>query len=53
VQGGGGTHVEESQQEVDKKHLGYWYECIDEGEPHIDIETKVVMIQRDIRNVMK
>jgi hypothetical protein len=38
---------------MDKKHLEYWYVCIDEEVPYIDLETKVVMIQRDIRNVMK
>lgn len=53
VQGEGGNNVEESQHEVDKRHLEYWYECIDEETPHVDLETKVVMIPDTIRNVME
>jgi hypothetical protein len=52
VQGAGGNNVEESQHEVDKKHLEYWYECIDEEIPHVNLETKVVMIPKKIRKVM-
>jgi hypothetical protein len=52
VQGEGGKNVEESQHEIDKKHLEYWYECIDEENPHVDLETKVVMIPEDIRKAM-
>jgi hypothetical protein len=53
VQDEGGNNVEESRHEVDKKHLEYWYECIDEEIPHVDLETKVVMIPDTIRNVME
>lgn len=52
VQGDGGNNVEESQHEVDKRHLEYWFECIDKETPHVDLETKVVMIPDTIRNVM-
>ncbi|MEB5453542.1 DUF6176 family protein [Virgibacillus pantothenticus] len=52
VQGEGGKSVEESQHEVDKKHLQYWYECIDEEIRHVDLETKVVMIPDDVRKTM-
>lgn len=52
VQGVGGKKVEESENIVDKKHLEYWYECIDEDIPHVDLETKVVMIPEGIRKVM-
>lgn len=52
VQGEGGKSVEESQHEVDKKHLQYWYDCIDEEIPHVDLETKVVMIPYDVRKTM-
>ena len=53
VQGEGGNQVEASEHEVDKKHLAYWYECIDEEVPHVDLETKVVMIPEHIRMAMK
>jgi hypothetical protein len=52
VQGEGGTNVEQSQHEVDKKHLEYWYECIDEETPHVNLETKVVMIPKEVRKAM-
>lgn len=52
VQGEGGNNVEESQHDVDMKHLEYWNECIDEATPHVDLETKVVMIPNEVRKVM-
>ena len=52
IQGEDGTQVESSEHEVDKKHLKYWYECIDEDFKHINMETKVVMIPNKIRNLM-
>lgn len=53
IQGEGGTNVDDSDHEVDKKHLEYWYECIAESDGHKDMETKVVMIPDNIRNFMK
>lgn len=53
VQGEGGINVEDSQHEIDKKHLEYWYECIDEEVPHVDLKTEVVMIQECVRKAMK
>jgi len=53
VQGEGGANVEESEHEVDKKHLEYWYECIDEEVSHIDMESEVLMIQEDVRKSME
>lgn len=53
VQGKGGTHVENSHREIDKKHLAFWYECIDEEEPSIDMKTEVVMIQDVVKEAMK
>lgn len=52
VQGEGGINVENSQHEVDKVHLKYWYECIDEEVPHVDMTKEVVMIQEPIRKLM-
>ncbi|SEB21298.1 DUF6176 family protein [Bacillus nitratireducens] len=53
IQGEGGIHVEQSSHEIDKKHLEFWYECIDEEVPHVDMETKVVMIPEYIKSTMK
>ncbi|MCP8968441.1 DUF6176 family protein [Ectobacillus ponti] len=53
VQGEGGIQVEQSSHEVDQKHLAFWYECIDEDVPHVDMETQVVMIPEHIRAVME
>ncbi|PFK35745.1 hypothetical protein COI93_16585 [Bacillus cereus] len=53
VQGEGGTDVEASQHEIDKKHLEFWYECIDEEAPAVDMKTEVVMIQDVVKEVMK
>lgn len=44
VQGEGGTDVEESESYIDKQHLAYWAECIDETYPMVDLSTQVVMI---------
>lgn len=48
VQGIGGITVEESDSEIDKKHLEYWAECIDETFGFKDLDTQVVMIQKPI-----
>ena len=53
VQGEGGIEVENSQHEIDKKHLEFWYECIDEKEPAVDMKTEVVMIQDAVKEAMK
>jgi hypothetical protein len=53
VQGEGGLDVKESQHEVDKKHLEYWYECIDEENPHVDMVSEVVMVQENVLKSMK
>ncbi|MCI0763898.1 DUF6176 family protein [Bacillus sp. TL12] len=53
VQGEGGTDVESSQHEIDKKHLEFWYECIDEEAPAVDMKTEVVMIQDVVKEAMK
>jgi len=53
VQGEGGIDVEESEHEIDKKHLAFWYECIDEDDPSPSITTEVVMIPDHVRKAMK
>ena len=46
------NQYENSNHEVDKKHLEYWYECIDEDFKHMNMETKVVMIPERIKSMM-
>ncbi|MCK2006032.1 DUF6176 family protein [[Brevibacterium] frigoritolerans] len=53
VQGQGGQEVEESDHWIDKKHLEYWKECIDETFRPVDLKTEVVMIPENIRQIMK
>lgn len=53
MQGEGGALVENSHYEIDKKHLAFWYECIDEEAPSIDMKTEVVMIQEVVREAME
>lgn len=52
VQGEGGTLVENSHHGIDKKHLEFWYECIDEDDPAVDMKTEVVMIQDVVKEAM-
>ncbi|MEX6703186.1 DUF6176 family protein [Peribacillus frigoritolerans] len=53
VQGSGGQEVQESDHWIDKKHLEYWKECIDETFRPVDLKTEVVMIPANIRQNMK
>lgn len=53
VQGHGGQDVQESDHWIDKKHLEYWKECIDETFNPVDLKTEVVMIPENIRQNMK
>ncbi|WP_283679552.1 DUF6176 family protein [Lentilactobacillus sp. Marseille-Q4993] len=52
VQGTGGQSVESSDSRIDKKHIEYWNECIDESTKPIDLDPKVVMIPDKIMNNM-
>jgi hypothetical protein len=52
VQGVGGQEVEESESWIDKKHLKYWDECIDQSFRPVDLSTEVVMIPEKVREVM-
>lgn len=51
IQGKNGTRVEDSNSWIDKKHLEYWNECIDENY-HIDIPMQVSMIPHRIAKLM-
>ncbi|EIM06264.1 hypothetical protein A1A1_11897 [Planococcus antarcticus DSM 14505] len=53
VQGEGGAELENSEHEVDKKHMEFWNECIDLSYQPVDIEPKVVMIQEKVKDAMK
>lgn len=53
VQEKDGEKVENSNHWIDKKHLEYWTECIDEDFKHINLKAEVVMIPNDIRKNMK
>ena len=48
VQGKGGIEVQDSHHDIDKQHLAYWKECIDQDFRSIDLKTEVVMIQENI-----
>ncbi|WP_332647688.1 DUF6176 family protein [Lysinibacillus sp. 54212] len=52
VQGVGGIEVDDSEHWIDKKHLEYWEECIDETFRPVDLKTEVVMIPEKIRENM-
>lgn len=53
VQGTGGVAVEESEHRIDKKHLEYWDECIDESYRPVDLHTEVVMIPAKVKDAMR
>lgn len=53
VQGTGGNEVNDSEHWIDKKHLAYWNECIDETYKPVDLHTEVVMIPEKVRDSMK
>lgn len=53
VQGEGGSEVTNSNHEIDKQHLVYWEECIDEEYMPVDLKTEAVMIQESIQAEMK
>ncbi|OCS84609.1 DUF6176 family protein [Caryophanon tenue] len=53
VQGEGGQAVEHSDHWIDKKHLQFWHECIDETFGSVDLQTEVVMIPERIQKAMK
>ena len=53
VQGEGGQDVEHSEHWIDKKHLEFWDECIDETFGSLDLKTEVVMIPEKIQKSMQ
>jgi hypothetical protein len=52
VQGTGGIDVEQSDHWIDKKHLAYWEECIDNTFRPVDLKTEVVMIPAKVKSSM-
>lgn len=52
VQGTGGQQVEQSEHWIDKKHLQFWDECIDETFRPVDLQTAVVMIPNNVKQAM-
>lgn len=53
VQGRNGVEVEDSEHDLDKTHLEFWDECIDETYKPVDLNTQVVMIPEKIKRVME
>lgn len=53
IQGPGGSSVYESDSPVDKIHLQYWAECIDDSYHGPVIPAKVVMIPNKVRRAME
>lgn len=53
IQGEGGIDVRDSDSYIDRKHLEYWEECIDEAYEEEFIRSEVVMIPNGVRKVMK
>lgn len=37
---------------IDRKHLSYWNECIDETYRPIDLQPEVIMISKKVRESM-
>ena len=52
IQGDGGQNVNESSSWIDKKHLEYWDECID-NDSQVDMTMEVSMIPHRIYDEMK
>ena len=51
IQGEGGQDVMESESWIDKKHLEYWDECIDNAS-QVDMKMEVSMIPHRIKDEM-
>jgi len=53
VQDEDGQEVEQSEHWIDKKHIEFWSECIDETFKPVDLKTEVVMIPQKVKDSMK
>lgn len=53
VQGKDGAELEDSNHDVDKKHMQYWEECIDESYQSVDLTPQVMMIPENIQKSME
>ena len=52
IQAEGGQEVEQSTHWIDKKHLEFWNDCIDETFIPVNLRTEVVMIPKEIHKKM-
>ena len=53
IQGEGGRAVEESMSYIDKKHLEYWTECIDETYRPVDMVMEQSLLSPAIEQFIK
>lgn len=53
IQGNNHSNVEDSESYIDKKHIEYWNECIDESFKNTKIVTSVHMINNKIFDLLK
>ncbi|WML42801.1 DUF6176 family protein [Neobacillus sp. PS3-40] len=53
IQGEGGQEIQDSEHWIDKRHLEYWYECIDETYKPENLKSEVVMIPEKVRKSME
>lgn len=53
IQGDGGASLHESDFEIDKLHIAYWEECIDEDYEPVHMKKKVSMIQDKVLAVLQ
>jgi len=53
IQGLGGKEVSESEHWIDKKHIEFWNECIEETFKPVDLKAEVIMIPEKVKNSMR
>lgn len=53
IQGEDGQAVEESESYIDKKHIEYWDECIDESYRPVDMVLEENLVSPAVENVIK
>lgn len=53
VQAEGCIEVEDSESNIDKKHLEFWEECIDPSYGMVDLEPQVIMIPKPVYETME
>lgn len=53
IQGENGQNVEESENYIDKKHIEYWYECIDPAYRPVNMTLQQSLIAPEIDKVIR